>query len=639
MRVTQKMMTDRMSASLSAAADRLMRLQTEMSTARRLSRPSDDPVGITRDLSFRTTISAVEQYRSNASWAKTELNTMEQSLGSVTNLLTTARELATALADDTFDATARHGAAQEAKTILDQILQAGNTQNNGRYLFSGHLTRNQTFLATPTGVVYQGDQGLIYTQIEASSQMATNMLGSDIMLAPLQTLGEKFDLNRGVAAAVPLADLHQGQGIDQAPGIVRFADDALGLSVTVDLSAATTVGDVLTAINTQLAAGGMTGVTASVSPGGNALRLTAADNGLISTSTQLTDLNRSRGIDQMPGKLRVATDSLSIDVTVDLAGTQTVGDVITAFNTQLAAAGVANVTMSVNPAGTGIQITDANAAPLGLQVLDSSGESTAQDLGVRGYVNAQIIGNDLNPTRRLTVTENAPGETTAAGLGILGSFTATKDGLDLDPILRDTTPLSQLDSGRGIALGRIRISQGSAYAVVDLASAATVADVIARINSSGLEIQVSLNAAGTGIQVVSTVTGKTLIIKDEGSNGGSAALGIKGSPDLLGNLMLLVDSLENNDRAMVGNLIGGLQKATDHILDSRASVGARIRRIDSTSDRLSALSVSVTGLLSEIEDADIVKVTTELATQQNIYQAALNATARILQPSLIDFVQ
>jgi flagellar hook-associated protein 3 FlgL len=639
MRVTQKMITDRMSANLSAAADRLMRLQTEMATARRLSRPSDDPVGITRDLSFRTTISAVEQYRSNASWAKTELNTMEQSLGTVTNLLTTARELATALADDTFDATARRGAAEEAKTILDQILQAGNTQSNGRYLFSGHLTRNQTFLATPTGVVYQGDQGLIYTQIEASSQMATNTLGSDIMLAPLQTLGEGFDLNRGVAAAVPLADLHQGQGIDQAPGIVRFADDASGLSVAVDLSATTTIGDVLTAINTQLAAGGMTGVTASVSPGGNALRLTAADDGLISTSTQLTDLNRGQGIDQMPGKLRVATDSLSIDVTVDLAGTQTIGDVITAFNTQLAAAGVSNVTMSVNLAGTGLQITDANAAPLGLQVIDVSGETTAQDLGVRGYVNAQMVGNDLNPTRRLTVAENVPGETTAADLGILGSFTATKDGLDLDPILRDTTPLSQLDSGHGIALGRIRISQGSAYTVVDLASAATVADVIARINSSGLEIQASLNAAGTGIQVVPTVTGKTLIIKDEGSNGGSAALGIKGSPDLLGNLMLLVDSLENNDRAMVGNLIGGLQKATDHILDSRASVGARIRRIDSTSDRLSALSVSVTGLLSEIEDADIVKVTTELATQQNIYQAALNATARILQPSLIDFVQ
>jgi len=638
-RVTQKMMTDRTTANLSVAADRLMRLQTQMSSGRRLSRPSDDPVGITRDLSFRTTINAVEQYRSNASWAKTELNTMEQSLGAVSNILISARELATALADDTFDATARRGAAQEAKSFLEQILQSGNTEKEGRYIFSGHLTRNQPFLATPNGVVYQGDQGVIYTQIESSSQMATNLLGSDIMMAPLQTLGDGFDLNRGVTASVALADLHQAGGIDQAPGIVRFTDDTTGISVAVDLSAATTVGDVMTAINTQLAAGGMTGVTASISPAGNALRLTAPDNGLISTSTQLSSLNRGRGIDQMPGKFRVATDSLSIDVTVDLAGAQTVGDVITAFNTQLAAAGVANVTMGLNAAGTGLQITDANAAPLGLQVIDSMGEATAQDLGVRAYVNAVMVGGDLNPTRRVTVAENAPGETTAADLGILGSFTTTKDGGDLDPILRTTTPLAEVDNGRGIVLGRIRISQGSTYAVIDLASASTIGDVISRINGSGLQIQASLNASGKGIQVVPTVGGKTLIIKDDDSKGGSASLGIKGSPDLLGNVMLLVDSLESNDRAMVGNLIGGLQKATDHILGARASVGAKIRRMDSTSDRLAVLSLSVTRLLSEVEDADIVKVTTELATQQNLYQAALNAVGRILMPSLIDFVR
>lgn len=639
MRVTQKMIADRATSNLSASADRLMRLQAQMSTGRRLSRPSDDAVGVTRALSFETTISAVEQYRSNVSWAKTGLNTMDQSLGTISSLLISARELATGLADDTFDATARHGAAQNAKTLLDQILQAGNTESNGRYIFSGHMTRTQTFLATPTGVVYQGDQGFIYTQVESSSQVATNMLGSDIMMAPLQTLGEGFDLKRGVATAVALADLNHGLGVDLAPGTVNFADDTTGTTVTVSLAGATTIGDVISAINTQLAAGGLTGITASVSPTGNSLRLTAADNGLISTATQLSNLNRGRGIDQVPGKIQIATDDLSVNVTVDFTGAQTVGDLINAFNTQMTAAGVANVTLGINGTGTGLQITDANPSALGLQVIDTSGETTAQDLGLRGYVNALLVGGPLDPTHRVTVAETVPGETTAANLGILGTFISNRDGTDLNPILTAATPLSQLDNGHGMALGRIRISQGSTYGVVDLASAATIGDVISRINASGLEVQASLNGAGNGIQVVSTVNDKSLIIKDEDSVGGSATLGIKGSPDLLGNLMLLVDSLESNDRAMVGNLIGGLQKATDHILDMRASVGARVRRMDSTADRLSALSVSVTGLLSEVEDADIVKVTTQLATQQNVYQAALNATARILQPSLIDFVK
>jgi flagellin-like hook-associated protein FlgL len=102
---------------------------------------------------------------------------MEQSLGAVSNILISARELATAFADDTFDATARRGAAQEAKSFLEQILQSGHTEKEGRYIFSGRLTRNQPFPAIPNGVVYQGDQGVIYTQIESSSQMATNLLG------------------------------------------------------------------------------------------------------------------------------------------------------------------------------------------------------------------------------------------------------------------------------------------------------------------------------------------------------------------------------------------------------------------------------------------------------------------------------
>jgi flagellar hook-associated protein 3 FlgL len=90
---------------------------------------------------------------------------------------------------------------------------------------------------------------------------------------------------------------------------------------------------------------------------------------------------------------------------------------------------------------------------------------------------------------------------------------------------------------------------------------------------------------------------------------------------------------------MVGGLIGALEKATGHILDLRAAVGANIRRMDATSNRLDDLSLSVTRLLAEVEDADIIKVTTELATQQNVYQSALNAVARVLQPSLVDFVQ
>ncbi|GAB4318515.1 MAG: hypothetical protein Kow0074_07760 [Candidatus Zixiibacteriota bacterium] len=639
MRVTHQMITDQTTANLSRSIARLLALQTEMSSGRRLRRPSDDPVGVTRDLSYRTTIKTVAQYQGNISSATTQLNTIEQSLGSMSDLLLRARELATSLADDVYDATARAGAAEEARDLFEQMLQAGNVQSEGRYLLSGHLTRNQAFRATPGGVVYQGDTGVVYSQIESSSKVPINLIGSEVLLKSIYTLGDGFDLNRGISGTVPLADLHQGAAVDQAPGIIQFTDVNANLTVAVDLSGASTIDDVITGVANQLAAGGMTGVADEVSPAGNALRVVIADDPTVVGTTRLENLNGGAGVDMVQGRFRITTDSGVPNLTVDVSGASTIDDVITAVNTQLAGAGINNVTLDIDPSGTALRLRDTNAVPLGLRIDDFDGGTTAQDLGLRGYVNDELVGNDLAPRKVVTIAENAAGESTAADLGILGTFRQTADGTDLDPILTLTTPVAELKNSIGLSLGTIRLTQGDRFALVDLSSAVTVSDIIAGINNSGLEVQASLNSDQTGIQVIATASDKSLTIVDEDASGTAAVLGIKGSPDLLGNMLLLIDALENDDQAMISEMIGAFEKGTNHILDQRASVGANIRRMDSTSARLTDFSLSVTRLLSEIEDADIIKVTTELATQQNVYQAALNATARVLTPSLVDFIR
>lgn len=639
MRVTHQMITDQTTANLSRSIARLLALQTEMSSGRRLRRPSDDPVGVTRDLSYRTTIKTVAQYQGNISSATTQLNTIEQSLGSMSDLLLRARELATSLADDVYDATARAGAAEEARDLFEQMLQAGNVQSEGRYLLSGHLTRNQAFRATPGGVVYQGDTGVVYSQIESSSKVPINLIGSEVLLKSIYTLGDGFDLNRGISGTVPLADLHQGAAVDQAPGIIQFTDVNANLTVAVDLSGASTIDDVITGVANQLAAGGMTGVAVEVSPAGNALRVVIADDPTVVGTTRLENLNGGAGVDMVQGRFRITTDSGVPNLTVDVSGASTIDDVITAVNTQLAGAGINNVTLDIDPSGTALRLRDTNAVPLGLRIDDFDGGTTAQDLGLRGYVNDELVGNDLAPRKVVTIAENAAGESTAADLGILGTFRQTADGTDLDPILTLTTPVAELKNSIGLSLGTIRLTQGDRFALVDLSSAVTVSDIIAGINNSGLEVQASLNSDQTGIQVIATASDKSLTIVDEDASGTAAVLGIKGSPDLLGNMLLLIDALENDDQAMISEMIGAFEKGTNHILDQRASVGANIRRMDSTSARLTDFSLSVTRLLSEIEDADIIKVTTELATQQNVYQAALNATARVLTPSLVDFIR
>ena len=86
-------------------------------------------------------------------------------------------------------------------------------------------------------------------------------------------------------------------------------------------------------------------------------------------------------------------------------------------------------------------------------------------------------------------------------------------------------------------------------------------------------------------------------------------------------------------------LLGSLDDGIQSLLNTRAAIGARGVRLDSTNSRLSDLNLNFTKLLSDVEDVDLTKATTDLATYENNYQAALNATARIIQPTLLDFLK
>ena len=100
-----------------------------------------------------------------------------------------------------------------------------------------------------------------------------------------------------------------------------------------------------------------------------------------------------------------------------------------------------------------------------------------------------------------------------------------------------------------------------------------------------------------------------------------------------------ITALENNDRELAEFLIGNMDLAMDELLSARATVGSRMIRMETTRNRLEQTQITVTSLLSEVEDADIVSAVSELAREENLYQAALMASSRIMQQSLIDFLR
>jgi flagellar hook-associated protein 3 FlgL len=73
-------------------------------------------------------------------------------------------------------------------------------------------------------------------------------------------------------------------------------------------------------------------------------------------------------------------------------------------------------------------------------------------------------------------------------------------------------------------------------------------------------------------------------------------------------------------------------------LNARTTVGAISNRLDTQSTRMSAQELSVTDLLSKTEDADMAKTLITYSQTQTAYQAALQAGAKIIQPTLMDFL-
>lgn len=105
-------------------------------------------------------------------------------------------------------------------------------------------------------------------------------------------------------------------------------------------------------------------------------------------------------------------------------------------------------------------------------------------------------------------------------------------------------------------------------------------------------------------------------------------------------LIDLRDKLSSGDTASISqNCIGGIDAAINQILTFRAEVGAKVKRLEITRHRLEDLDINLQNLISQEEDVDVAQAIMELKMQENSYRLALDSTARIIQPTLMDFLR
>lgn len=97
--------------------------------------------------------------------------------------------------------------------------------------------------------------------------------------------------------------------------------------------------------------------------------------------------------------------------------------------------------------------------------------------------------------------------------------------------------------------------------------------------------------------------------------------------------------INNNVTDLSNQNLGDLEQTLDRVLRHRADVGARMARADLAEERLQDLRLNFNKLLKNVQGVDYAETIMQLKNEEHIYRTALSVGARILQPSLVDFLR
>lgn len=142
-------------------------------------------------------------------------------------------------------------------------------------------------------------------------------------------------------------------------------------------------------------------------------------------------------------------------------------------------------------------------------------------------------------------------------------------------------------------------------------------------NPAGLDGEI-IREIGSGVTISINISGNDVFTKDV---------------DIFQTLIDLRDALNGNDPDQVRTLLDDLDTSSDQLIVAQSQVGAKANRIEGALSWLQDENLNIVKLLSQTEDADMIKEIGDLQQQEVIYQSALALGGRILLPSLIDFIR
>lgn len=161
MRVTQSMLSTNMLRNLSNSYNKLGKLQEQLATQKKITRPSDDPVVAMLGIGYRSDLNQVQQFSRNIGEVNNWLDTTDDALAEGISVLQRLRELTVQASNGTYEEGQREAIAVEIEQLQDQLYTIARTQVGDKYIFNGKNTNN-----VPNVVEATNEAGETYKKVE-----------------------------------------------------------------------------------------------------------------------------------------------------------------------------------------------------------------------------------------------------------------------------------------------------------------------------------------------------------------------------------------------------------------------------------------------------------------------------------------
>lgn len=112
----------------------------------------------------------------------------------------------------------------------------------------------------------------------------------------------------------------------------------------------------------------------------------------------------------------------------------------------------------------------------------------------------------------------------------------------------------------------------------------------------------------------------------------------QGADDVFDALSRLWTGIDQDDPTAIQTALGDIERAREHLTNERAIVGGSERKADSFEQRLANQQENLVTQVSLLEDADAFEVYSNLTAQETALQATVQVNARLLQPTLLDYI-